>query len=62
MEIKREDILAIAGEKNTLVCSKCAKDPDWAAVESRDTIVTAGTLAKSQSLFFCDRCTKRIKA
>ena len=62
MEVKRENVLAIAGEKDTLICRKCATDQDWAAVEVREALVTAAKLEKSQSLYFCDRCSKRIKA
>lgn len=62
MELKREDIIAVITDKDELVCNKCATDQDWAAVGSKSKLFMEENLKGKDSLFFCDRCSNRLKA
>ena len=62
MELKREDVVAVITEKSELVCTKCATDQDWAAVSDPSKLFREDNLKDTKSLFFCDKCSARLKA
>ena len=62
MELKKEDVIAVLGEKDELVCNKCATDKDWAAVGSKSALFLDDKLKTPDTLYFCDKCGTRLKA
>lgn len=62
MELKREEVVAVITEKNELVCKTCATDQEWATVADKSKLFMEDKLKDTKSLFFCDRCDKRLKA
>ena len=59
MGIVKSDEFRGAHFDEWLVCHDCMTDEDWAALQE-DQVVTDSEIEKTDDMYFCDRCKKRL--